>query len=106
MPRRKILNDAQRSILLRIPAEASQMSKYYLLSKMDKSAINQKRELHNKMGFALLICCIRYPGFVTAPQFGTVWADGQELTVLELISEYGPNFYLDASLCIFKIGFS
>jgi len=63
MPRRKVFTDSERSALLAIPSDASQMSKYYLFSEIDISIINQKRGIHNKIGFAILICCMRYPGF-------------------------------------------
>jgi TnpA family transposase len=62
MPRRSILTESEQQFLLQIPSEISEMSKYYLLSEFDLSIINQKRGNHNKIGFACLLCCLRYPG--------------------------------------------
>lgn len=62
MPRRSVLSELEKQSLLSIPTELSEMSKYYLLSEADISIINQKRGNHNKLGFALLLICMRYPG--------------------------------------------
>lgn len=62
MPRRRILTDAEQNSLFSIPDEISEMSKYYLFSEADLSIIKQKRGDNNKLGFSILICCLRYPG--------------------------------------------
>ena len=62
MPRRSVLTDAEKQSLFTIPTDISEMSKYYLLSEADLSIINQKRGNYNKLGFAILLCFMRYPG--------------------------------------------
>jgi TnpA family transposase len=62
MPRKNVLSELDKQLLLNIPSDFSELSKYYLLSEIDIALINQKRSTHNKLGFALLLCCIRYPG--------------------------------------------
>ena len=62
MPRRRVLTEIEKQSLLVIPTDLAEMNKYYLLSEKDISIINQRRGLHNKIGFTLLLCCMRYPG--------------------------------------------
>ena len=62
MPRRSVLSQLEKQSLLVIPTEFLEMSRYYLLSETDISIINQKRGNHNKLGFTLLLICMRYPG--------------------------------------------
>ena len=62
MPRRSVFTESEKQALLIIPTELPELSKYYLLSETEISLINQKRGKHNKLGFALLLCCMRYPG--------------------------------------------
>ncbi|MFN7094071.1 MAG: DUF4158 domain-containing protein [Burkholderiales bacterium] len=62
MPRRSVLTESERQSLLIIPSTTPEMSKYYLLNESDISVINQKRGAHNKIGFTLLMLCIKFPG--------------------------------------------
>ncbi len=62
MPRKNVLSELDKQLLLNIPPDFLELSKNYLLSETDIALINQKRGNHNKLGFALLLCCIRYPG--------------------------------------------
>ena len=62
MPRKNVLSETEKQSLLIIPTELSELSKYYFLAETDISIINQKRGVHNKIGFAILLCCMRYPG--------------------------------------------
>lgn len=62
MPRRSIFTDSEKQDLVKIPTETFEMCKHYLLSEPDISIISQKRGAHNKVGFALLLCLMRYPG--------------------------------------------
>ena len=45
-----------------MPKDFFALSKYYLLSEVEISRIKQKRGVHNKLGFVILLCCMRYPG--------------------------------------------
>lgn len=62
MSRRKVLSEAEKQSLINLPKDFFTLSKYYLLSEVDISRIKQKRGVHNKLGFAILLCCMRYPG--------------------------------------------
>lgn len=62
MPRKNVLSELDKQLLLNIPSDFPELSKYYLLSETDIALINQKRGNHNKLGFAFLLCYIRYPG--------------------------------------------
>lgn len=67
MPRRVALTDRQRDALLRLPVDQAELLKHYTLSDEDLGHIRQRRRPHNKFGFALQLCVLRYPGRVLAP---------------------------------------
>lgn len=60
-----LLTEDQRKELIRIPENISEweIAKYYTLREYDFDIINQKRREHNKIGFAVQLCCLRYPGW-------------------------------------------
>jgi len=62
MPRKQALTDSEKFELLKIPDSSRELGKYYSLSKADLALIAPKRGDHNKLGFAMLLCCLRYPG--------------------------------------------
>lgn len=45
MPRRRVLTEIEKRLLLVIPTDLAEMSKYYLLSEKDMSIIDQRRGL-------------------------------------------------------------
>ena len=67
MPRRRILTDRQRSALLDLPTDEATLLEVYTLADDDLEHIRQRRRSHNKLGFALQLCALRYPGRVLAP---------------------------------------
>jgi TnpA family transposase len=67
MPRRAALTDRQRDALLRLPIDQAELLKHYTLSDEDLGHIRQRRRPHNKFGFALQLCVLRYPGRALAP---------------------------------------
>lgn len=67
MPRRVTLTDRQRDALLRLPTSQADLLKHYTLSDEDLGHIRQRRRAHNRFGFALQLCVLRYPGRVLAP---------------------------------------
>jgi TnpA family transposase len=67
MPRRVTLTDRQRDALLRLPVEQGELLRHYTLSDEDLGHIRQRRRAHNRFGFALQLCVLRYPGRVLAP---------------------------------------
>ena len=60
-----LLTEDQRKELTQIPAHISdwEISRYYTLSAFDLEIIHQNRRDYNRMGFALQLCCLRYPGW-------------------------------------------
>lgn len=67
MPRRVTLTDRQREALLCLPVNQGELLRHYTLSDEDLGHIRQRRRAHNRFGFALQLCALRYPGRVLAP---------------------------------------
>ncbi|UXT61275.1 Tn3 family transposase (plasmid) [Agrobacterium fabrum] len=67
MPRRVTLTDRQKDALLRLPTSQADLLKHYTLSDEDLEHIRHRRRSHNRFGFALQLCVLRYPGRVLAP---------------------------------------
>lgn len=67
MPRRVTLTDRQREALLHLPVDQGELRRHYTLSDEDLGHIRQRRRAHNRFGFALQLCVLRYPGRVLAP---------------------------------------
>jgi TnpA family transposase len=66
MPRRELLTAAQREALLAFPDEEENLLQHYVLSVRDLAAVRQHRGDHNRLGFAVQLCYLRYPGRVLA----------------------------------------
>jgi TnpA family transposase len=62
MSRRTLLSSEQRNRLFAIPTDPAEMAKYYVLSAADLALVRAKRRPGNKLGFAVQLCVIRYPG--------------------------------------------
>ena len=60
-----LLTEDQRKELTQIPQDISdwKIAGYYTLSAFDIEVIHQNRRDYNRMGFALQLCCLRYPGW-------------------------------------------
>lgn len=63
MPRRSVLTLAERAGLLAFPVTDDEFIRHYSLSESDLAAIGQRRGKHNRLGFAVQLCYLRYPGF-------------------------------------------
>nr|BAF03290.1 transposase [Novosphingobium sp. KA1] len=61
------LTDRQREALLHLPVDQGELLRHYTLSDEDLGHIRQRRRAHNRFGFALQLCVLRYPGRVLAP---------------------------------------
>lgn len=63
---RQLLSDEQRSNYLEISDDISEweLGGYFTLSKEDIRIINTHRRDYNKLGFATLLCVIRYTGWI------------------------------------------
>jgi len=64
MPRRSILSTAEREGLLALPDMEDQFIRHYTFSQSDLSVIRQRRGNHNRLGFAVQLCCLRYPSLI------------------------------------------
>lgn len=62
MPRRSLLSAAQLDSLLAVPTSEEEIRRHYTLDDRDLSHIRQRRGTHNRLGFAVQLCCLRYPG--------------------------------------------
>ncbi len=63
MPRRSLLTPAERTGLRAFPMTDDEFIRHYTFSEPDLSAIRQRRGNHNRLGFAVQLCYLRYPGF-------------------------------------------
>ena len=62
MPRRSILTERQRLALFDLPTDETNMLRHYILADDDLEHINARRRPENRIGFALQLCALRYPG--------------------------------------------
>ena len=64
MPRRQILSDLERNSLLALPESQYELIQLYTLTEHDLSIISQQRGAFNRLGFAIQLCYMRYPGMI------------------------------------------
>ncbi len=62
MPRRRALTGAQLAGLLALPAAEADLIRHWTLDRTDLTAVDRRRGDHNRLGFALQLCALRYPG--------------------------------------------
>lgn len=62
MPRRLILSAAERKNLLDLPDSEDEMVRHYAFNESDLSLIRQRRTDANRLGFAVQLCLLRFPG--------------------------------------------
>lgn len=62
-----MLTDRQRAALLNLPTDEAAMLRHYTLADDDLEIIHARRRPHNRFGFALQLCALRYPGRLLAP---------------------------------------
>ena len=67
MPRRRALTEAQLENLLALPIAEPDLVRHWTLSDTDFAAIDQRRRDRNRLGFALQLCALRYPGRLLRP---------------------------------------
>ena len=64
MARRSILSAAERESLLALPDNRDDLIRRYTLSLSVISVIRQRRGAANRLGFAVQLCYLRFPGVV------------------------------------------
>ncbi|MGA8759636.1 MAG: DUF4158 domain-containing protein, partial [Stellaceae bacterium] len=67
MPRRRALTIAQLDELFDLPTEQKILIRYWTLTSTDLEAIHRRRRDRNRLGFALQLCALRYPGRLLRP---------------------------------------
>ena len=66
MPRRSILTAAEYDSLVAMPAARDELIRLYTFSDTDLALIGQRRGPANRLGFAVQLCYLRFPGAVLA----------------------------------------
>lgn len=64
MPRHSVLSPAERNTLLALPDNYDDLIRFYTFSEKDLSIILKHRGEANRLGFAIQLCYMRYPGIV------------------------------------------
>src|SRR5262245_19803138 len=92
------LTAADRVRLNRFPEQIphEDLSAFFLLSEADHEAINQHREAHTRLGFALQLCALRYLGFApddlqTAPAAAIDYVAQQLGEASQVLATYGAR---------------
>jgi len=67
MPRRRALTNDQLDALMALPTTEAGIIQHYTLSKEDISIICRRRRSWNRLGFAIQLCGLRYPGRLLRP---------------------------------------
>ena len=62
MPRRSTLSAAERDSLLALPDTQDELIRHYTFSEPDLSLIRQRRGDANRLGVAVQLCLLRFPG--------------------------------------------
>jgi len=62
MPRRSILSAAERASLLLPPDTEDELIRHYAFGETDLSLIRQRRGDANRLGVAVQLCLLRFPG--------------------------------------------
>lgn len=60
---RELLTPEQRQALMQIPEDEWVLGTYYTFSKRDLEIINKRRREENRLGFAVQLAVLRYPGW-------------------------------------------
>ncbi len=62
MPRRRALAGVRRAGLLALPTAETDLIRHWTLDRADLTAVDRRRGDPNRLGFALQLCTLRYPG--------------------------------------------
>src|SRR5436309_12497403 len=92
------LTAADRARLNRFPEQSphEDLSAFFLWSDADREVINQHREAHTRLGFALQLCALRYLGFApddlsTTPEEAVLYVSRQLDVPAAAIHVYGQR---------------
>ena len=65
---RNVLTAAQRHILTEPPADLASLVRHYTLTPEDRAIIDRHRRPRNRLGFAIQLCYLRFPGHMLRPE--------------------------------------
>ena len=68
MPARTLLSVEQRTRLFAMPTDLAAMARHYVLDTHDLALIRARRRTSNRLGFAVQLCALRYPGRALEPE--------------------------------------
>jgi TnpA family transposase len=71
MPRRELLTSSERLQLLAFPDDEGELIRLATLTKPDLAFVRQHRGDHNRLGIAVLMSYLRYPGRVLGEDEGS-----------------------------------
>ena len=96
MPRRLILSATERGTLLALPESQDDLIRYYTFNDSDLSLIRQRRGDANRLGFAVQLCLLRYPGYALGtdselPEPVILWVAKQVQTDPASWTKYGER---------------
>lgn len=96
MPRRPILSDTERDSLLVLPESQEDLIQQYSFADPDLALIRQRRGVGNRLGFAVQMCLLRYPGYALAsdtrlPDSVIHWIAKQVRSDASAWTEYGEG---------------
>jgi TnpA family transposase len=70
MPRRSILSTSEQASLTAFPESPDELIQHYTLNEADMALVRQRRGDANRLGFAVQLCMLRYPGYGLAQHKG------------------------------------
>jgi TnpA family transposase len=96
MPRRSILSATERESLMALPATQDDLIRHYSFTEADLSLIRQRRGDANRIGFAVQLSLLRYPGYalasnITVPDPVIQWIAGQIRSDAAAWAQYGAR---------------
>jgi TnpA family transposase len=96
MPRRSILSATEWVSLLALPESQDDLIRYYTFNESDMAMIRQRRGDANRLGFAVQLALLRYPGYALASDMqlpGTIidWIARQVRAEVSAWAKYGER---------------
>ena len=93
MARRQLLTDEERQALLGIPPDADSLARLFTLSRVDRNLVAERRGDANRLGCAVQLALLRYPGTALAyldqpPDALVSWMAGQLEIPAAAFAEY------------------
>ena len=114
MPRRLILTDAERRTILALPTDEATLIRHWSLDDQDLALLDTRRRDDTRLGLALQLCALRYPGRLirpgeTIPEAAAVFlADqlGVDPDALASFARRAPTRYEQLTILRRRFGFT